>query len=163
MRLPVSTMAQLLAGTGVQMPLAAPSFVRLGSGPAWPLGGPMSLSSPQAFVAEALLSRKLGLADALVDGTVRASLSQVAVAYDVVHDDEGGYENTLMLTMKCVLAESLTMPVKTASYSRLEWVASDAVGPAVAARDATVLLPDVPVWQICIHGLCVRSAAFALD
>ncbi|WP_433280347.1 hypothetical protein [Micromonospora sp. CA-244673] len=164
MRIPVSTMVDLLSAESERsVELVPPYFMSLPQRRAWQVGVPYSLATPQAFVAEALIARKLGLAPALVDGDLRAELRQSALAYDLVHDDEGGYEQTLMLTMSCQLSVSPpALPSSSPGYSLLAWVDAGEVGTAVTTKDPVRLVPGVSPLQVCIHGLCVRSAAFAL-
>lgn len=164
MRMPRSLMRELLSATDyVPVDEDLPFFRRLHAERCWQVGVPYSLASEQAFAAEALISRKLGLAAELVDGRLRGDLSVAALGYDAVHDQIGGLEKTLMLTMRCVLTTPIDLPPSTASYSRLAWADSGKVEAAVAARDPLLLLPDESIWEICLHGLCVRSAAFVLS
>ncbi len=164
MRIPLPFMTELLSVEESRaVAMTAPHFEALQGGRSWNIGVPYSLASPQAFVAESLICRKLFPAVELVDGRFAARLWQSAVAYDVIHDDEGGYENTLMLTMSCVLASRPgRSPSGTPSYSRLDWVDTSLVDLAVTSRDPILLLPDASPLEVCIHGLCVRSAAFAI-
>lgn len=164
MRIPLSTMVDLLSTEPEPAgELTPPHFERLPQRQVWPLGVAYSLASPQAFVAEALIARKLGLARALVDGDLRGQLRQSTLAYDLVHDDEGGYEQTLMLTLSCVLSgPPPALPTSSAGYSLLAWVDAAEVGPAVRSKDPVRLVPGVSPLQVCIHGLCVRSAAFTI-
>jgi hypothetical protein len=163
MRVPMPLMVQLLSAERVELDaVPGPWFRRLSSPRSWKIGVPYSLTSMEAFVAEALITRKLGLTDALIHGRLVGDLSLTALAYDLIYDDAGGEEKTLMLTMACVLSESVDLPGDSASYSRLDWVQTDQVSDAVKHRDPLMLLPDASVFEVCLHGLCVRSAAYAI-
>ncbi|MEV6519293.1 hypothetical protein AB0M37_26305 [Micromonospora chalcea] len=157
-------MRELLAAeAGWPAKMEPPYFQRLPERESWPVGVPHSLATPQAFAAEALVARKLGLGAALVDGDLHGDLLQSALAYDEVHDDEGGYEQTFMLTMSWILRDvPPALPVSTPGYSLLAWVDAGQVGAAVATKDPVRLVPGISPIQVCIHGLCVRSAAFAI-
>jgi hypothetical protein len=163
MRLPASLMGQILReldyvpGYGDE-----PFFECLRAPQTCEIGVAYAGASEQAFAAEALISRKLGLAAELVEGRLRGQLSAAAIGYDLVYDPIGGLEKTLMLTLRCVLSAPIDLPERSPSYSRLAWVDSANVEAAVKARDPMLLLPDESVWEICLHGLCVRSAAFVL-
>jgi hypothetical protein len=129
-----------------------------------PAGVPYSLADPVAFLAESLMCRKLGVQEMLVNGALSAEVRAVGLAKDRIFDEFGGYEETLMLTLEVTPIERvLGLPGNTSSYSRLEWVDSARVAGAVKARDPLMLLPDASVWEVCLHGLCVRSAAFVLE
>lgn len=165
MRIPMSFMTDLLASEPDRVvTLSPPRFETLSDSPVARIGVPYSLASPHAFVAEALICRKLALTPYLVAGDLDGELSLSTIAYDLIHDDEGGYEQTLMLTMSCVLAGPASeLPAASPSYSRLDWVDTRQVGDAVRSRNPLLLLPDASPFEVCIHGLCVRSAAYTVD
>lgn len=165
MRVPLRFLAEAVGDIGEQSrPLTIGEFRPLSGRREAPLGSAYSLADPATFLAEALMCRKLGLGEVVVSGRLTARATVLGIAYDRIFDESGGYENTLMMTVRVVPVERLADdPVSTASYSRLEWVDSSTVGTAVAARDPLLLLPDASVWEVCLHGLCVRSAAFFLE
>jgi len=162
MRIPAELMAALLAAEpGDDFVAEPPHFARLSAAPRWSIGVPYSLASPHGFAAEALICRKLGLTAALVAGELRGSLEQSALAYDLIHDDYDGYEQTLMLTMSAVLeGPPPELPGETPAYSKLGWAGTEHIDRAVRTKDTTLLFPDVSPVEVCIHGLCVRSAAY---
>jgi hypothetical protein len=164
MRIPMPIMLELLSDEKVQLAEnSIPWFCRLGDSRSRKIGVPYSLASVEAFVAEALIARKLGMVEALVKGRLEGDLSLTALAYDLIYDDAGGEEKTLMLTMSCMLSRPVTLPDSSEGYSRLDWVRADQVGQAVMNRDPLMLLPDASIWEVCLHGLCVRSAAYAIE
>ena len=163
MRVPLSLMRELLREADYQIgDEREPFFDRIPLTGTRELGVAYAMASAQAFAAEALISRKLGLAAELVEGRLTGELSAVAIGYDLIYDEIGGMEKTLMLTLRCVLGSAIDLPARSASYSRLAWVQCANLEEAVATRDPLLLLPDESIWEICLHGLCVRSAAFVL-
>lgn len=164
MRVPMPLMLQLLSAERVSLEdVPSPWFRRLDGARSWKIGIPYSLTSVEAFIAEALITRKLGLTDELINGRLVGELFLTALAYDLIYDEAGGEERTLMLTMACVLSEPVDLPGHTACYSRLDWVPTNQVGDAVKNRDPLMLLPGASVFEVCLHGLCVRSAAYAIE
>jgi hypothetical protein len=164
MRIPMSLMQELVKGVAAPFDSeSVPWFQTLNDGRTWKIGVPYSLSSVHTFAAESLIARKLGMAEALVHGQLTGELSLSAIARDLIYDDYGGQEMTVMLTMTSVLTSPVTLPTSSPSYSRLDWVETGKVGEAVATRDPLLLLPDASVWEVCLHGLCVRSAAYAIE
>lgn len=164
MRIPYAFMTALLSAEyRQQIGLVPPHFEALSSCSTWQIGVPYSLASPQAFVAEALMCRKLALGPLLIQGAMSGQVSQVALAYDRIHDDVGGYEDTLMLTMSCVLtSKPVDLPQESPSYTHIGWVDAQQIDAAVKSRDPLMLIPNASPFEVCIHGLCVRSAAFAI-
>jgi hypothetical protein len=163
-RVPMSIMSLMLSAERINLGATpGPWFRRLDGARSWKIGIPLSLTSVEAFTAEALITRKLGLADELIDGRLTGDLSFMTLARDRIYDEVGGEQETLMLTMGCDLSERVDLVCDTASYSRLEWVPADQIGDAVKSRDPLMLLPDASVFEVCLHGLCVRSAAYAIE
>jgi hypothetical protein len=164
MRVPMSIMSLMLSAERIHLEAApGPWFRRLDGTRSRKIGVPYSLASVEAFTAEALITRKLGLTDELINGRLAGDLSVMTLARDRIYDEAGGEEETLMLTMGCDLSERVDLVCDTACYSRLEWVPTDQVGAAVKSRDPLMLLPDASVFEVCLHGLCVRSAAYAIE
>jgi hypothetical protein len=124
-------------------------------------GGQQTLATTVAFLVESILARKLGLADALVSGTIHGRAAPIAVAVDDVPDEATGEtERTHMLTIAVdlVAGETALFPYSTPSYSRLLWVAADRLTHALEHNDPLHLAPDLDL-MVCVYGLCVRSAA----
>lgn len=117
---------------------------------------------PVAFLAEHLLSRKLGVSAELAQGKVAGIASAAVLAMDEVLDPastDGGAELTHMLTIRLALETGAdAFPEATEHYSRLHWVEAAKLPAAVAANRPISLVPDIDL-NVCLHGLCVRSAA----
>jgi hypothetical protein len=126
------------------------------------VGEANGMGSPSVFLAESLLARKLEIGHLLVNGDLCGQLRLLGVASDVVNDPKGGgaAEHTMMATFGLTLTGGVALlPGSSSSYSRLAWVDGSALGEALAQNDALLLLPDADPFEVCIHGLCVRSAA----
>lgn len=125
-------------------------------------GVPNGFEHVSVFLVESLFARKLGLSDALVNGEIRGTIRPLGIAFDIVEDPNGGYpeERTLMLTYVVdVEVGAELIPDATPSYNPIEWVDGASLERAVRSHDALILLPDANPWEVCLHGLCVRSAA----
>ena len=122
----------------------------------------LSMASLVSYLTEHLMSRKLGVAAALVNGQIRGTACIGGIAFDTVHDSESEPQDevTLMLsiTVRVTVGEHL-FPEQTESYSRLAWVPAAQVHDAVRTHDPLQLIPDADPLSVCLHGLCVRSAA----
>ncbi|HEX7963924.1 MAG TPA: hypothetical protein VF466_05040, partial [Candidatus Saccharimonadales bacterium] len=119
-----------------------------------------------AFVLENLLARKVGLAEALVDRRFHGEARLVGRALDNVPDPQGTRETqwTAMLTYAMDLsAGAEEVPLKTASYDPLVWVDASGVAEAMRRHDALLLNDRLNPFQVCIGGLCVRSAGALLE
>jgi hypothetical protein len=131
-----------------------------------PVGQALSLASPLAFMVESLLARKLGAGDALALGTMTGTAIPAALAYDEVFDpgtDKGDPELTRMLTVRVLIQRGGNLiPSETASYSGLHWVDAGILPSAVEENHPFRLVSSLDL-NICIHGLCVRSAAVVVD
>jgi hypothetical protein len=151
--------AEALAGrVGVIRSVPGDRAVRIGSG--------SSLAHVETFIIESLLARKLDLADALVLGRIQGVATAVTIAVDDVDDPlgTGQSERTHMISYQLVLGEGAdVIPAESSSYSRLIWAPAHLLARAVATRDALLLDDSLDPIEVCIHGLCVRSAAYQLD
>jgi hypothetical protein len=130
------------------------------------IGCGASLGYADTFVVESLLARKLGVADSLVLGRIQGRAKPATIAVDNVDDPlgTGRTEHTYMISYSLVLeAGADLVPTETASYSRLIWAPTRLLGQAVASRDALILDDTLDPIEVCIHGLCVRSAAYQLE
>ena len=161
MAVPASVARELLPVAGF-----APGLRHFTGTPRFRVGHAGYVDNPHAFVLEHLLARKLGLAGALVSGTFVADAWLRALAVDIVDDPLGTQVSvwTAMLSYCAVLGcEPSVVPPASVSYSKLFWAPAALVGDAV--RDKAPLLLDVTLdpFEVCIHGLCVRSAASILD
>jgi hypothetical protein len=118
-------------------------------------------ADPASFVLEHLLCRKLGLVDALAAGTFQARATALNVALDEVADPlgTGAAEWTAMITYAVdVLAGAQEIPASTAYFSRFLWAETALLERAIATRDVLLLDDSLDPVEVCIHGLCVRSA-----
>jgi hypothetical protein len=120
-----------------------------------------SMGDPLAYAVEGLMSRKLGWGDELVRGALSSEARAVAIARAVVEGCElDEPEDTFMLTVEVVLEDEVGLS-PTASFSRLDWVATDLIETALEKNDPYLLISGGAAWEVCLYGLCVRSAAFA--
>lgn len=89
-----------------------------------------------------------------------------AVALDHVEDalGTGKAEWTTIITYSLTITEGADeLPAQTESYSRIIWAEATLLGRALASRDALLLDESLNPFEVCIQGLCVRSAVFALE
>ncbi|GEM_PF-4789164 len=164
MRIPASLMSALLARQGVtdEEAMDFSGFANVAPMESARISVEDSLADPLSYAIEGLLTRKLGLAERLVEGRARGTAKSVALARDVVDGCEtDAPEDTLMLTAELVLDDVLELD-PTASYSRLDWVDVDLLDRALADDDPYLLIQGGEPWEVCLYGLCVRSAAFAV-
>jgi len=122
--------------------------------------------SSATYALESLLAAKLGLADALTGGQLRAEATPRFLALDAVEDPLGTQlsEWTLMLTYEVrIVAGVAEIPPATAAYSRLVWVPAAKVPLALAHRDPLLLDETLDAIEVCVQGLCVRVAAELLS
>jgi hypothetical protein len=92
-------------------------------------------------------------------------VSLVSDVTDMVEDPLGtqATELTRMVTLRVLLTSGAELvPRCNPSYVRLEWVETVKLSSALRQRDALILIPDADPFMVCIHGLCVRSAAAVL-
>jgi hypothetical protein len=140
------------AETHVQLPPDHPTFE---------VGRNGYMRSIPAFVLESVCARKLGVGNALTQsvltGTARAGCFEI----DNVNDPQGTQrtELTAMLTYEMVINQGADcFPSETEAYSRLIWAPSNKVKDALRSRDALLLDQSLNPFEVCIDGLCVRSA-----
>ncbi|MEZ0112351.1 hypothetical protein ABH920_006370 [Catenulispora sp. EB89] len=121
---------------------------------------------PAAFVLESLVARKVGIADALVGQRFEAVATLAATALDLVEDPLGTEtaEWTEMLTYEAVVtAGAKEIPESTQAYTRLIWARHDLVVRAMNAGDALIVDDSLNPFEVCIGGLCIRSAIPLLE
>ncbi len=123
-------------------------------------GGAQTLASGISYFVESVFARKLGAADLLVNGLLHGQAHVTALAMDLVPDVATEKDElTLMLTVGTKLeAGASLIPEATPSYSRLLWVPFVKLSDAVDSIDALRVDSELDL-MVCIHGLCVRSAA----
>jgi hypothetical protein len=116
---------------------------------------------PHAFMLEALLARKLGLSGALTNAEFCAIARPRLLSLDYVEDPLGSQvaEWTEMLTYELIiLAGSDCFPAKTDAYTHLLWANIDRIPKAFYMRDALIVDDTLNPFEVCIHGLCIKSA-----
>jgi hypothetical protein len=166
MRIPPGVLDAVLAEElGETIPSPEVGEIRILSGcPEREFGGAQASASGVSHLVETTMARKLGCADALLRGDLHGHARAVALAYDRVPDAATeADEMTLMLTVAVHLGAGVEhLPASTPSYSRFTWAANRKLGRAIADNDPLLLDPDLDL-MVCIHGLCVRSAAALPD
>lgn len=163
MRIPAAILTAALEEVGAAGLM--PSFgesIHIDRAPELRFGEPDGFQYVATVLSESLMARKLDVADSLVQGLIGGSIRPLGIAAELVEDPKGGFgaERTVMLTYE-LMAErgaSLFKP-ESASYSTIAWVDGARLGEALARNDALLLVPDADPFEVCIHGLCVRSAA----
>jgi hypothetical protein len=136
--------------------------LRAVSGPAVEIGRHGLTTALGSLVLEALLMRKLGLAEALVDLRLHGSAHPRYLSLDDVADPLGTEQSewTAMLTYEVRLHRGVeAVPYSTGSYSRLVWVPAAKVSSALAHHDVLMLDETLDAAEVCVQGLCVRVAA----
>lgn len=134
-------------------------------GAAVPVGRGGRFASDGSYAVESLLIAKLGLADAVQDGTLHGWAVPRFLSLEEVGDPLGTGlgEWTAMLTYEVRLAAGAgSVPPSTGSYSRLVWVESAKIPAALAHHDALLLDESLDAIKVCVQGLCVRVAAEVL-
>ncbi|HET6571325.1 MAG TPA: hypothetical protein VFG58_07550 [Solirubrobacterales bacterium] len=164
MRVPESVMTAALSEVLADAPpLLEPGEIRsLDSAHEVRIGGARSQTELLAFLSETLLARKLGMAASLAGGELAGSATAAVLALDEVLDPaspDGAPELTRMLTIQLSLDSGAgAFPQSTDHYSGLHWIEASKLPAAVDSNHPVSLVPDIDL-NVCIHGLCVRSAA----
>jgi hypothetical protein len=164
MRVPSVLFAEILGGHDHQ--LVAPGHVTVSNLPPLLLGSDCSSSSPVAYALEALLARKLEIGHVLSLGEFSASAALTVLALEEVNDPqgEGAPEWTAMASFNVQVSAGLdAVPDQTGAYSKLTWVAAAKLGLAFRSHDALILDDTLNPFEVCISGLCVRSAVVMLE
>ena len=122
--------------------------------------------SMPAFTLEAICARKLGMADSLTKSGFSGSARARSIAVENVNDPQGTQvsELTAMLTYELVIHQGPDLfPYETEAYSRLIWAPAIRLQKALKARDALILNDTLNPFEVCIDGLCIRSAAAVIS
>jgi hypothetical protein len=123
--------------------------------------------NPLVYAVEALLARKLGLAEALEGGrtSFRAAL-RARVDGVAVYDNLGPgvmREPVRMLNVAVELAGfAHDLPTSTNSYSSIRWTPVDQMLRCIATKDPTLIDPAFSPIEICVHGVCLLAAQATL-
>ncbi|MFC5263700.1 hypothetical protein ACFPJ1_16420 [Kribbella qitaiheensis] len=118
------------------------------------------LSNATAYVLENLLARKLGLADALIEARFAGTAHLHAHSFDEVADPLGTNQSrwTIMLNYSIVItAGQDQIAARTNSYVPLIWTSPERLRSAIDAGDALLIDDTLNPFEVCIHGLCLRS------
>jgi hypothetical protein len=123
---------------------------------------------PLISAVESLMSRKLGLADALERGelsfraALRAQVNGTAL-YDNLADSDV-YERVSMLNAIVeVRQDRTTLPMTTGSYSVMAWTSIESFLEGVGRRDPTMIGPEFDPLTYCVHGVCLQAAQASLE
>jgi hypothetical protein len=122
---------------------------------------------PTLYATEALLARKLGLAEALERGAVRVEAAlrarvQGLAVYDNL-GDSGLSEPVDMLNVVVLLSGDETeLPLATSSYSLVAWTSVEGFVRGVDSRDPTSFGTRFDPVELCVHGVCLRAAQESL-
>jgi hypothetical protein len=117
---------------------------------------------------EALLARKLGMADALESGqlqfqaALRACVDGAAV-YDNLAPPDDVYEPVAMLGILVVVTQgSSRVPKSTMSYTTIRWPSVDDFLRGVESRDPAAMGRQFDPIELCVHGVCLKAAQATL-
>lgn len=123
---------------------------------------------PVIYAVEALLARKLGLADDLernlcgFRAALRARVAGVAL-YDNVGTTDV-YEPVSMLNVVVGLEDrGGGLPLATSSYSMIAWTSVESFLEGVSARDPALVSPRLDPVAFCVHGVCLQAAQASLE
>lgn len=123
---------------------------------------------PIIYALEALLARKLGLAEALERGdfgvraALRARVDGVAV-YETT-GMEPTYEKVSMLNVVVEIGDGRAqLPIRTSSYSLMAWADVLQFIDGVRSRDPTTISPTLDSIDLCVHGVCLMAAEASLS
>ena len=123
----------------------------------------MQTDDPLIYAVDSLLTRKLGLADALEQRILRYQ-AHVAVLMRGISDVSDQAENVIVtrpVNMINVAVQieygSNLIPRESTSYSRIRWVDVATFLDVALTRDVTMLAEDLNVFEFCVRGLCVQT------
>jgi hypothetical protein len=125
------------------------------------LNGPLAGEIATVHAVQALLSQKLGVANALELGELvfAASLCSAAIRCSLTPEggSRGNEAGILMLTVAVrILKGAKSFPGRTASYSHIRWVPVESFLAAVESKDPSRI--DLDPVEFCFRGLCISSA-----
>jgi hypothetical protein len=130
-----------------------------------PIGHGRHHVHPAVVLIEFLLARKLELGAHLTAGRFLATARFSGTQLDEVPDPLGTGQSewteltTFVLT---VTAGADLVPRRTAAFSRILWADADRVVQAYTHHDALMVDDSLDPFEVCIDGLCVRSAVSLL-
>lgn len=143
-RIPVEVAAALVASEANESrsPLRAPALDR--------------------YVAREVFEAKLGFGDSHeMASLLDVHLHRIDFGDSLIGVDEDGSEVTERLGMFGIevrVQKDIPVPAATESYSHLMWIPLDQFLLLAVTRDATMLPLGLKAAEVCVHGLCMRSA-----
>jgi len=116
-----------------------------------------------AFCVEALLSRKLGLADVLELGEVRYRLGRLGAwqgtSFIGVDGERDITEDLTMFNVAVYLTRGgHHVPAGTASLAPITWTREETFHAIVETGDVALLDADLDAVLVCVRGLCVETS-----
>lgn len=130
----------------------------------WSSNSDVSGHSPVIFVVESLLARKFMMGDVL-EG---AQLS-LEVRFGTLQMGQAEYgpncaEPIAMANLLVRVTSGVSLfPRRSSSYREIRWVDPDEFLDALNSRAALTLFPLEDPLALCIHGLCVSTAARLIE
>lgn len=110
------------------------------------------------YAVNSLLSRKIGLSDALELNTIkyRAQL-KITSRGTVIH--ESHKELTQMTNILVILDQvAFDFPTETMSYSHIFWSTAETFLESAANKDVVMLNKSFSPLEYCVHGMCIMSS-----
>ncbi len=128
----------------------------------------MQTDVPLIYAVDSLMTRKLGLADALEQRLLRYQ-ARVAVLMRGISDVSDQEENAVVTRPVDMINVAVQIecgddlfPRESASYSRIRWVDVPTFLDVALTRDVTMLAEDLNIFEFCVRGLCVRTTCEVL-
>jgi len=123
---------------------------------------------PVVFAVEALLARKLGLADDLEHDRCRFRAAlRTEVGGVALYDNLGPqnvYEPVSMLNVVVeVQSQSSPLQLETSSYSMVAWTTVQAFLEGVERKDPAHISQKLDPLEFCVHGVCLQAAQASLE
>lgn len=120
------------------------------------------------YAVECLLTRKLGLGDALESGWPRYDLGRFGAwqggSYIGVEDGCDVIEDLTMYNVEVRFRHTYNeVPSRTASYAPILWTPVPRFLEVVATRDVGRLRADLDEILVCVRGLCVETTLRLLE
>lgn len=106
-----------------------------------------------------LLSRKLGAGDWLENGGVPATtIRRIDFGHSLIGPGPDDTEALGMFGVEVTVDSNFEVH-ETASYSHLLWLGLDTFLELAATKNTLLLGEQAFGWEVCVHGLCMHSAA----
>lgn len=135
--------------------------MKMSNSPAPTFGRDRSTESVEGAIVEMAVAKKLASGDVL-NGTLFGTCEAMLLMTDYVDDpsgEDGSIELTRMLTVvaECESGSEL-LTGSTGSYEDLTWVSFEDLAKAWITKDGQWLFPQRLSPDICVRGLCLKSA-----